>query len=890
MTPSWARWREGNYWERPLVFDLLLKAFKEWRTAVENKPKPNKHLPVFWIEGTPGDGKSVLLLQLLAACLREQLTPAMAWLEHSPDGRAFHAKPPADSGWVACAEIPTRAEGTVRDTWMAALINNGATALVTSGSSETRHGFEFRFEHCTQVTKFVLPPFCLTEAVHFAEWFSVRSGDFRGADSLWREGMSLTEFLFALQHGKPLAELTSDVRGALGNLGLGGTVRAVWLVNALGLRVPPTMLASDATQNHAAKIAERGIVPVEVGAAGLRLAPPAIVWPLVGTWLGKGHELPHLVDALALILKAWLDAGDEENAVRFLRGLCGTEWLMDEKPFGHGNPFVQLPRREVLRQLYRRHRRDFADQPAPATIPAWLELNETFSLMLLPDPVACATEIFAKPEMASRRTTLLAALVWLAADSRRPPVGSNARKILAEYFVNESGTGAGRALMRLVRDTKKIPEARIVGETWLKQFPNHPEALDVAGVLVKRAGNSEKFLGWVSDQFAQPSEVRPGAPKLLAAMLEGRPHDLTVRQRASAWAWSHALEPETGIIWLTLFMEKLAKEDVVRGAARWLAANPTLPQADAIRERLLKHYPQAFEAAWVMSEWLPKHSDGEQTPELLLQLLRTQPNNRKLDALILEWISHHLSHPVTPKLLRLLTPHPTLELQAVAERWFEANPESASHAELLSVFIRVLRGVPKWIARGESHVADSHRHGREHVVAALLSASGCQVRHVRLALPLLKSLPAGARTFLETALGRSLAIHPIQAHLCFREFIETEPATTLARALARGLIQISDLQMEFLNHAWPSLDDSTRSLILFYLVRADVLTGAVMSVLLEWLQKNHRRQGYTPLISALHNHPAVWKSLLATGRLDRRVIADFQNFRARPADTSQPLA
>jgi len=57
-------------------------------------------------------------------------------------------------------------------------------------------------------------------------------------------------------------------------------------------------------------------------------------------------------------------------------------------------------------------------------------------------------------------------------------------------------------------------------------------------------------------------------------MLEGRLHDETLRRRAAAWAWSHALEPDKDLVWHTLLSAKLAKEDVVRGALRWLAAHP----------------------------------------------------------------------------------------------------------------------------------------------------------------------------------------------------------------------------------------------------------------------------------------------------------------------------
>lgn len=98
-------------------------------------------------------------------------------------------------------------------------------------------------------------------------------------------------------------------------------------------------------------------------------------------------------------------------------------------------------------------------------------------------------------------------------------------------------------------------------------------------------------------------------------MLEGRLHDETLRRRAAAWAWSHALEPDKDLMWHTLLRAKLGKEDVVRGAVRWLVAPPQHRQAGALRERLLEHYPEVPGIEWVMPEWLPNHANAEAAPD-----------------------------------------------------------------------------------------------------------------------------------------------------------------------------------------------------------------------------------------------------------------------------------
>ena len=57
LTPTWGDWREGRFAERKDMFGLLWKSFIAWREGVaEQEPSWRQPLPVFWIEGWPGDG------------------------------------------------------------------------------------------------------------------------------------------------------------------------------------------------------------------------------------------------------------------------------------------------------------------------------------------------------------------------------------------------------------------------------------------------------------------------------------------------------------------------------------------------------------------------------------------------------------------------------------------------------------------------------------------------------------------------------------------------------------------------------------------------------------------------------------------------------------------
>jgi len=75
------------------------------------------------------------------------------------------------------------------------------------------------------------------------------------------------------------------------------------------------------------------------------------------------------------------------------------------------------------------------------------------------------------------------------------------------------------------------------------------------------------------------------------------------------------------------------------------------------------------------------------------------------------------------------------------------------------------------------------------------------------------------------------------------------------------------------------MDGEAVFLTLCHLVCADVRIPEIIEQILIWLRENHRQRGYLPMLGALHKHPQVWECLLATKRMDKRVLADFQNYR-----------
>lgn len=133
-----------------------------------------------------------------------------------------------------------------------------------------------------------------------------------------------------------------------------------------------------------------------------------------------------------------------------------------------------------------------------------------------------------------------------------------------------------------------------------------------------------------------------------------------------------------------------------------------------------------------------------------------------------------------------------------------------------------------------------------------------------MALRLLPEIPHEAKVFLETQLGRSLALHPLQAQKVFREFAGTPQIDELARVYSRGLSQIAQMRAEFVRHVLPTLDEETASLIWYHLICAKAWTPKIISTLADWMNKHYGKRCYLLVRDALKERPDAWKCLLPT--------------------------
>src|SRR5882724_10907745 len=246
--PTLQHLRDGRFMERP---DQLVAALKELdRHILERDWRQEPYIYAFWIEGTSGNGKSVLLLQLMRQLVAdrfeqviwlddasEQLLPLLeAWAENPRDGLGacyvfvddFYA--PSKRSGVEFQKIARLTRQHERADW---------PILVTCGPPEQRQEWKASGDaEAFRTSGWTLPLSKKAEQEQLRRWFWKRTGEEPKTSSAFREGESLMiSMMFEMREGKML-EFGRRFRQRLEDLGLVDALVLQLALNRLYILAP----------------------------------------------------------------------------------------------------------------------------------------------------------------------------------------------------------------------------------------------------------------------------------------------------------------------------------------------------------------------------------------------------------------------------------------------------------------------------------------------------------------------------------------------------------------------------------------------------------------------------------------------------------------------------
>ena len=919
----------GRFRDRPQLLAPALAQFEAWwESALSLEGTPSRRLPVFWISGRSGEGKSVLLLQLVAALLRDGAGGPLLHL-HSPEDFAelltacSRERPTWAQAFGPIAAVVDDVYNTkdretfgeaVRNAWS---LEIPSVCLITCGPTEQMEQFRRDLADCAQVQTFEVPHLDLVECEAFRAWYCERTGQNPELDLDALGNSLLVLFMFELAQGERMPDFAKRFRDRLTHLGLFKTVRTIAAVNAVYIEAPfglvPALAERDALRRLGAEDQLHFAVPpeTEYPVGGVRFLHPHLAWLIYVEWVDTFPSLGvQWGRELAKALNYLCQAGESSQAGDLLHRVLTSSHLYDPEDSPPVEE-VQADRRETLRALYRQHCVAQGGRPAISTVPRWLDISlKVPGLVLQPDPIGYALQIVQDPVTAPQLHAAIACWLWRHSHLRSAEEGK-AMKHVAYAFLDQfpHAHGVCKAVIYIASSPGATAEDQGFAERWAEAHLTEPQTYEVLAFLVAKNPTDDdvrqRAVDWLE---ASPDHLQ--AYWLLAALVANNPTDDDVRQRAVDWLKANPDHLQAYWLLAALVANNPADDDVKKRAVAWLEAKPDHPYAYHVLAPLVANHPADEKVvkravAWLEAKpdhpyayhvlaplvaknptdddvkkravaWLEAKPDLLQAYELLRTLVANSPADDDVKQRAVAWLEANPDHPQAHQLLApLVANNPTdddVKQRAVA--CLEAKPDHPHAQYLLATLIARTDGDPFWLARGEDYLQDPRALHPQNIIAPLLTAAKADPRYVTRALAYCNTAPKRHRAFVMHNLGRALAHNPDNALRCFE--VLDDQGDALSAAAALGLKRASACVGPFVDVVLSRLGNEALYHLLRRIVRYEAVTGELAGFMAEWLQKHHPGQGYRSMLGLLAEHPGPWEAVLETGLLPQNIIDDYK--------------
>ena len=702
---------QSRFRDRPRLLSAAEVAAFAW---LANLPRlfeeDDGALPVFWLSGRAGDGKSVLLLQLIARLVTSGALAYASelqtvqefgdWLKSRPNWSAEVAdETPFEIGFIddLHAELDSGEANSLIDRCF--YRGTPYAALITCGATDEVAPFSSRASRLT-ITSFEVPHTDAAELEEFRVWDEEHTGISRPPIAPAGD-TPLVAWLWQLGGGLPEPALASNVRMALGQAHIFMPARVAVAVNALMLGAPIELLTTDAERASFSTFAVRGDdgleLRTEAGQTGLFLGHAEVIWPMYAAWAREddvdvawqwGQDI---AEAIAVHLR--------ERRPQPARVMLGR--LLDQR-FIAGR--LQKVLQDASAKEAKKHllgsafealaeRCDAAHQ-APL-MRLWLAAQRWLMVVSAAELRGRAAALIARPDIEpGDKADVAVGLLSTGARGGDPSGTAAASYVLraapsptvVAFLANQASRGAGCDHAQLVR-------------RWLDRH-----GMKRAAALVFAAALGRSKDATLLDQayrFVREFKGDADSGPVLWALARAGKHP-EYRHTIDLWL-AAAPEPATAMRLYDRLLGSSAKALYATRALVWAEQNPHVRGVHEVIIGLIACLRAEPRLHRLIKRWMAANVGSSQACQVLGALV-SQPEHRDRwvhDAMVVARAAG--SDRQGPMLGRLMKACPTLEVMQLALQHIDADPSDAASRFLFSALAETLRRLPADRIRALGH-------------------------------------------------------------------------------------------------------------------------------------------------------------------------------------------
>lgn len=786
--------QQERFRTRPDIFAGLTKDFAAWRHDVELEDDVSR-IPIFWIEGRSGEGKSVLLLQLAKHILGSDHPPLVtllsaddlpAWIEQEKR-RQNDAVSPAMRPPIAVIDdlhLVTNGETWDRALRRATAFSMPRVAVLACGPTLERLQFQSRCGTIAEIRPFPVPNLDGKEMADFAEWFATRTHSAKIDLPASVDNRLLVIWLFELVQQESLPEFAQNFRTRLQSLGVFELVNIIVGVNALGLPAPPEILEGleDDQRDAFDALCSESQLHFEILAGengGLALAHPQISWILLQEWVRAPTSVAKAWGrTLAKALIAALGRDRDAYAARLLFN-AGISNLLpssaEETVEGKGTMY------DMLAEFYAKSTSSLPLTQRARTVVRWLDIvSKNPELDLTPDPIEEAIGFAEGGAGESGLTGYTSGWLWRISDlpgqaARRERLRRAARAILMSRPAGPdvaSGLGmiaslgldrqasfelcrdwlatdtamqdSGRAIAAIVAAWPQNEAVMARAIEWLRRNPSGADAYSaIASLLAHHRRNKdikELAIAWVRGQQLANQPSGYYVLEALLASSSGRPEVITL---AMEWVNRNPSHPFVRQLLQPLLAKAPLAEGVRSLTEAWIAQAGPSSVGHTLVAALVTAYGDE-DAVSLALRWCEDESESDQLYRVLTVLLALRPAPKALIEPTLRWLARYPDHrsagSLWPAIIKAFPDHALVKRRATD--WAQARPGHPELYQPLAPLVKANRNARKPVAIALEWLRRYPRHEEAYWLLATLVAARRRSRRIfRLALDWLDAYP-----------------------------------------------------------------------------------------------------------------------------------------------------
>lgn len=692
QTPKLEHLRRGFFRTRPIVDEQLSVLFEHWlQTVSDTQSEISGKVPVFWIAGRSGEGKSVLLLQLASRFVHSTTAQPILLLRSATDlVSLINAVPPSEANArFLYALVDDLYDVQDRDAWdemirNACAVCTPSVAIITCGPTEQLEQFQSRLSDQFDITAFLIPPLGQQEYEEFVEWFEKRTGTSRDRTLLTDENALLVQLIFELAQGMRIPEFAKRFRKRLSRAKLFEAARSILAVNSLYLDAPIGLVDTDVGRDALDRLClqdqlhfrmtDVGVSPTQ---RGVRLAHAHLAWLIFKEWIeppttlakGWAREVEQALGAIEHV-------GIYQWSSNLITAFVQTPYLSDRTSAGSED--LLYLRSEALQELYRKHIIRHGGSPSLSTLALWIKLQfHKPELKLAPDPLDAARAAFRDLSSASDLHGFVA--FWAVKLAERRDVHTvNQVKGEIEKFLRQfpNNPGVGFALAQLYSQVRDRDWAIRVAREWLANAPENPEGYQLLLPLVA-ANSGDAAVREAALRWSDANPQHPQAYYVLGTLVANT-RDVGVRIEILRWINVNPQHLQASWLWSTLITANQGDQEVRGEALCWLAANPRHPQVHQVLASLVAADPDDDVIREEALRWMHANSQHPQAPWLIATLVAANQDQGVREE-ALDWLASNSQHPQASHVLASLLAANAGDdrVREEALRWIDAQPSKA---------------------------------------------------------------------------------------------------------------------------------------------------------------------------------------------------------------------